>query len=702
MASKHSQIEALLYWVQSFDFSELQNEDDVETKFVIKFLEFLGYTSQHRRGKYPVKIYRPGKRGRNPEIDNVYFSTTEIEKQGPDTSLLLVEAKKPDEANLEKDVAQAEFYGDKVKILFHIVTNGHHLKVFKRHRHRDDECIFDASTSELMDEAILRRLYKLLHFDVVKSIKELAVNDLSHDLYVEVSQTLHRHPDLLEQFKKEDFNSYIFREGRRIVVSKPMVAMECQLPLVYREGSCQIEFSNIMLRGLTCQLTHNDVLHDLLIGLHTPPDWEARGFIKKTANGTFEANLGQTTVLLSEQETYELCSCVDVVGQAYKDALIEATELLEAWDYQYIQTFEIPGLPDLIRGFSLISVRPWLWELMKQFANEFDYVDEKSDWHIFNPGIHSIGIHQNKYGLTNVTLWPLFNGGNSLNDWVDVLYYDPDEDVILYEYVSKKSWKQFVGVQGIWTVRYTHDWILKKFIPKVLSHYDVQSTVYQHPIHIFQEWFAEKLVPHIFSGYKILQQKQREAQQEAIIEKSTFSSSQKMQTHISEASELQHLTPYLHYIQSWLAHYGLAYRTRRVAASLLQPYYVVFTEVLEAINHTTVNIGYIEGKLGHVERKIKENLRGEKLSQEEERVVYEGLSTIEGIIECLHNHVNRIHEIEYESTDFAEIISQVFISIAEGEKSFVEQDQLNNAKQALLPLWQQSRFDERFIRLLPQ
>jgi hypothetical protein len=342
-----------------------------------------------------------------------------------------------------------------------------------------------------------------------------------------------------------------------------------------------------MLRGLTCQLRHDDVVRDLLIGLHTPPDWEARCCIKKTANGTFKASLGQTTVLHSEQETQELCACIDVVGQAYKEALIEATELLEAWDYQYIQTFEMPGLPDLIRGFSLLSVKPWLWQLMMQFAREFDYVYEKSDWHIFNPGIHMIRIHQNKYGHSNVTLWPLFNGGNSPNDWVEVLYYDPDDEVSLYEHDTKKSWKQSVGVQGVWTVRYTHDWILEKFIPKVLAHYHVQYRRDQHSLQTVQEWFAEKFVPQVFSGYKMLQQKQREAQQRAILEKAASSNSQILQPLLSEASELKHLAPYLHDVQSWLIHY----QTRKIATSLLRPYYATFTELLQAVNPATVNIG---------------------------------------------------------------------------------------------------------------
>ena len=639
MASEHDQIEALLNWVQTFDFSQLQNEDDVETKFVIKLLEYLGYTDRHRRGKYPLKTYNPGKRGRKPEIDNIFFSTPEIEKQNPDTSLLLVEAKEPNEANLEQDIAQAEFYGDNLKILFHVVTNGHQLKAFRRHRHRNDECIFDIATHELKNEAMVTRFYHLLHFEVVKRLKELAVNELTHDLFVEISQILHLYPDLLAQLSKGDFNSYILREGRHIIVSKPRVAVDCQLPLVYRGGSCQIEFSNIMLRGLTCKLRHDDVVRDLLIGLHTPPDWEARCFIKKTTNGTFEARLGQTSVLLSEQETQELCACIDIVAQEYKEALFEATELLEAWDFRYIQTFEVPGLPDLIRGFSLLSVKPWLWELMKQFAREFDFVDEKSDWHIFNPGIQSFSVHQNKYGNTNVRLWPLFDGGNPPNDWVDVLYYDPDDEVTLYEHDTKKSWKLSVGVQGIWTVRYAHDWIIENFIPKVLSLYHVQYRLDQHLLSPrVQEWFAEKFVPSIFSGYKALQQKQREEQQNAIFKKAILSNLEIRQPMLSEVSELKHLAPYLHDVQSWLIHY----QPRKIAASHLRPYYTTFTELLQAVNPTTVNIGYIVEKLGYVERTTQEKLRGGKLSADEEEALYHGLSTVEGILQRFAERLSQV------------------------------------------------------------
>jgi hypothetical protein len=72
-----------------------------------------------------------------------------------------------------------------------------------------------------------------------------------------------------------------------------------------------------------------------------------------------------------------------------------------------------------------------------------------------------------------------------------------------------------------------------------------------------------------------------------------------------------------------------------------------------------------------VERKTRERLRRKELGAEEEQAVYLGLSTVEGILECLKSHVQRIHKAEYEFTDFAELISRVFISIAQDGNGYV-------------------------------
>ncbi len=66
-----------------------------------------------------------------------------------------------------------------------------------------------------------------------------------------------------------------------------------------------------------------------MTGLDTPPHWGTRRFLRKTENGSFEVQLGQTTVILSEQEAKELCACIDVVCHAYKDILVSTEDTLQ-------------------------------------------------------------------------------------------------------------------------------------------------------------------------------------------------------------------------------------------------------------------------------------------------------------------------------------------------------------------------------------
>lgn len=82
----------------------LTTEADVELRVVEPLLRALGYEDDDIAPKYPVE-FQEGRVGRRPEADYVCFA-------GPlknrDTSLLVVEAKKPGEA-LPPGKSQGEF-----------------------------------------------------------------------------------------------------------------------------------------------------------------------------------------------------------------------------------------------------------------------------------------------------------------------------------------------------------------------------------------------------------------------------------------------------------------------------------------------------------------------------------------------------------------------------------------------------------------
>ena len=91
------------FW-DKLPIKDLTSESDVELRLVEPLLRALGYEDDDIAPKYPVE-FQEGRVGRRPEADYVCFA-------GPlknrDTSLLVVEAKKPGEA-LPPGKAQGEF-----------------------------------------------------------------------------------------------------------------------------------------------------------------------------------------------------------------------------------------------------------------------------------------------------------------------------------------------------------------------------------------------------------------------------------------------------------------------------------------------------------------------------------------------------------------------------------------------------------------
>ncbi len=151
------------------------------------------------------------------------------------------------------------------------MTNAHQLLVDKRHGFRGEERVFDVSIRDLQEQATAKRFYHELQFDVVKRLKEQLADELTHRLSVDLMHALDSHPDLRDRLAKGDFERSRVQEGRRLTDIEPKVAVVCDLPLVLGDGACRIEFSNLLLQGLTCHLTHRQILESLMTGLDTPP-----------------------------------------------------------------------------------------------------------------------------------------------------------------------------------------------------------------------------------------------------------------------------------------------------------------------------------------------------------------------------------------------------------------------------------------------
>src|SRR5207237_805961 len=133
--------------------------------------------------------------------------------------------------------------------------------------------------------------------------------------------------------------------------------------------------------------------------------------------------------------TADLCFCIDAVCQEYQNTIIEFENILETWDFRFI---EFAG----IRGFYLFSVEQPLWELMQRFADEFNYAQGKSEWHIFHQ--EDISIRVSRGIRDHAFILPKYGGNFSLipNNQIKIIYELNDVHLQSLEQRKVTSWQQ--------------------------------------------------------------------------------------------------------------------------------------------------------------------------------------------------------------------------------------------------------------------
>jgi hypothetical protein len=262
---------------------------------------------------------------------------------------------------------------------------------------------------------------------------------------------------------------------------------------------------------------------------------------------------------------------------------------------------------------------------------------------------------------------------------VDLLYcIEEDQYLTDMERGDQFSWKQLVGPNGIWTAQYTEHWLINQFIPKVLAHYPLRSGLLRHPRHTRQ--------PPYWTVHSLRDQK----------------------VPLAQVSIPAQLAPYLHQIQGWFHIYGDC----QVAASLLRSYYSALTDVVRHIDPLELGsqyFGYIHGNVfGAAWRANRDKFQvAEENEQSDSKEggddhlqVDEEESPVQlmnEIIKGLDEHVRRIHLVDHESPRVADFISSAFIALLEHGTIHCGQEHLNNAKEAIRPLLDLSRFEERYI-----
>ncbi len=501
---------------------------------MLPLFRLLGYPEDHRRGKYPVKIHQ-GRKGRNHEIDHIYFDSAEKDQQIIGKALVIVEAKRVNDNGIDIAIAQAQSYAERLRPLLIVVTNGHRLRVFRRHYRALDEDIIDYTASELATPEGIQQITSLLNFDAVLDQHRL-LHELPHKQFISVEQALRAYPDIQELLRQGDFAEAEERNQLQLRVARPKVQIEGTLPVCMGGGSCEITFSHLLRRGLRIQLNHNDILAQLMVGIGSDPSWDTRRFIERETEETYLVHLGNLETRLSIQEAHDLCTCVDSFAGAYRGTIMQAEDVLESWLCP-LSLYE----GDL--AFYLTSIHPSFWKQVRKFADDHDRRGQIKNhgWDRFEfwvPGFR-IGHESGDHAWIATSSDPRCNPPIGL-ELKHLVYVIPNGKPIPDMRVAATEWQDNIGSKGQWSVRYTYEWLTDKLMPEVEQRCRANS---------------EQLSEHLYFG------------------QTHCTPSIKTYPHHDKIESSAQLVPYIADIQRWLTRYS----ARMVQTQdILKPYNHLF------------------------------------------------------------------------------------------------------------------------------
>jgi hypothetical protein len=153
-------------------------EGNVELRLVIPLLHALGYEDDDIESKYPV-VFQQGRLGRPHEADFVCF-------YGPlhdrDTSLLVVEVKKPEEP-LPNGKVQGESYVANLRAPLLLLTNSNTLEIWQWQATQESVCVLNIPLSSLAAERgkVERLFSKAAVYDYCRSFHVKTILEASTD-----------------------------------------------------------------------------------------------------------------------------------------------------------------------------------------------------------------------------------------------------------------------------------------------------------------------------------------------------------------------------------------------------------------------------------------------------------------------------------------------------------------------------------------
>lgn len=296
----------------------------------------------------------------------------------------------------------------------------------------------------------------------------------------ELLKMLHRRRDIVSELFGDDVaGRYCYQQspevdappeqsfGEKVVsvfgrmASMENVSIACELSLPAAENlslTAILLFARKDLSGTTIAASGREMVHWMQWRAHADELAErpyAIPFHSDSSRYIFQGNAARLTLNNGELNDLDW-----ILARAWQEFLRSSKEVLGPLRCHRFRPLNHS------ESFGLISVRRELWRAMLDYASEHDFAKGNSEWHCFDgaPGCLKVyskadgarfdrGHHAILYAHNDVGVWLPWESNV-------VIAWEPPTDI--------DGSPSTISPRKSWDAEYTHDWLLREFIPEVL------------------------------------------------------------------------------------------------------------------------------------------------------------------------------------------------------------------------------------------
>lgn len=229
-------------------------------------------------------------------------------------------------------------------------------------------------------------------------------------------------------------------------------------------GSCSIEFKRSELSNMVVTFNHKQIFSLFeTIEVKSNNYFFSDEFIFHNKIKFFIENV---MLLLTKEEVTDMLSVIKNYYIHYIRELKKIASHLEIDKFQASREYTL--------GYRLFKIKIELWELMKRFANEHDYLKGKTEWYMFSPNWAAINViypiisHSPKYDAGIHAYFNVENTDRISDDYIWLVLnmsISKDFSTKLEEYNQRKIWGALTA----------YKWCINEFLPQIANAYKINN-----------------------------------------------------------------------------------------------------------------------------------------------------------------------------------------------------------------------------------